>query len=63
MRTETEKTLTKKPLKRSSIFLSENDQRRWLAAAAIAGMSRSELLRVALREKSEEILSRQVANG
>jgi len=62
MKIETEKTLTKKPLRRSSIFLSEADQRRWLAAAAVAGLSRSELLRVALREKVNEILSPQKAN-
>jgi len=53
---KTEKIFTKRPMKVTSIFLTENDRRLWLAAASVAGLSRSELLRQALREKADSIL-------
>jgi hypothetical protein len=58
-----EKIFTKKPMKVTSIFLTENDHRLWLAAASVAGVSRSELLRLALREKSAQILSQPKLEG
>jgi hypothetical protein len=52
-----EKILTKKPMKPTTIFLTESDHRQWLAAASLIGLSRAELIRLALREKTSEILN------
>jgi hypothetical protein len=54
---KTEKVFTKRKMRVTSIFLTELDYRQWLEAASIAGMSRAELMRVALREKTNKILS------
>jgi hypothetical protein len=54
---KTEKTLTKEKMKATSIVMTKNDYRVWLAAASMAGVSRAELLRLALREKAAAILS------
>ena len=56
MKEKDEKVRTKKPMKATTIFLTENDCRQWRAAASLAGISRSELMRLALREKAAAIL-------
>jgi hypothetical protein len=52
-----EKTYTKHKMRVTSVFLTDSDYRVWLAAASMAGISRAELLRLALREKAGSILS------
>jgi hypothetical protein len=48
-------------MRATTIFLTENDCRQWLAAAAVKGISRSELLRQALRATTSEILNQKTA--
>ena len=55
------RTLTKRKMKITSIYLTQGDHASWLAAASVLGISRSELLRLALREKTNKVLSEQVA--
>jgi hypothetical protein len=43
-----------------SFRLPKNDAQKWLAAASVAGISRSQLLREALRDKADLILNRPV---
>jgi hypothetical protein len=52
--------LTKERMRATAIFLTNNDYKIWLEAAAAVRMSRSELLRQALRKEANEILSRLV---
>jgi hypothetical protein len=58
---ENKKILTKRkkpPMRITTILLTETDCRQWLAAASLTGQSRAELIREALREKTNSILSR-----
>jgi hypothetical protein len=59
---KSEKIFTKRKMKVTSVFLTENDHRQWLAAASIAGISRAELIRMALREKTNEILNQSMSD-
>lgn len=63
MKEKTEKLFTKRRMKATTIFLTENDCRQWLAAASLAGISRSELMRTALREKTAAILTKRIGAG
>jgi len=57
-----EKVFTKRKMRVTSVFLTDADHRVWLAAASMAGISRAELLRRALREKSNAILNAPMAD-
>jgi hypothetical protein len=59
---KSEKIFTKRKMKVTSVFLTENDHRQWLAAASIAGISRAELIRMALREKTNEVLNQSMSD-
>jgi hypothetical protein len=58
-----EMVFTKKKMRIATVFMTDDDHRRWLAAASVAGLSRSELLRRALRGMIDEILSRATADS
>jgi ribbon-helix-helix CopG family protein len=53
------KIYTKKPYLYRSFLLPESDARLWTAAAASLGLSQSEFLRRALREKAQQIFRGQ----
>jgi hypothetical protein len=55
---KTKPILTKERMKATAIFLRDDDYKIWLEAAIVARVSRSELLRQALRKEANEILSR-----
>jgi hypothetical protein len=52
--------LTKERMKATAVFLTSNDFKIWLEAATAVRMSRSELLRQALRKEANEILGRSL---
>jgi hypothetical protein len=52
-----ERTYRKPVMRATSIFLTESDCRQWLKASGRVGLSRSEFLRLALREKAAAILT------
>jgi hypothetical protein len=57
-----QKTFTKERMRATAIFLTDNDFKIWLAAAAVRRVSRAELLRQALRQKANEILSQSLSD-
>jgi uncharacterized protein (DUF1778 family) len=50
------RTLTKVPMQLTTVRISNKDSQLCLAAAAIEGVSRSEFLRQALRERANRVL-------
>jgi len=48
--------LTKRRMKWTSVRVPAADRERWFAASKLLGISQSEFLRVALRERCERVL-------
>jgi hypothetical protein len=54
---------TKKAMAFTSVLIPENDKQLWTAAAGNLGVSQSEFLRVALREKARRVLRKRSYTG
>lgn len=54
--------LTKRPMVFAAVRLPVADRERWFAASKLLGVSQSEFLRTALRERAEKVLA-AVGNG
>ena len=49
--------LTKRPMGFAAVRLPQSDRELWFAASKILGVSQSEFLRTALRERAERVLA------
>jgi hypothetical protein len=54
------RTYTKKAMAFTSVLVPEGDKHLWTAAAGNLGISQSEFLRVALREKARRVLRKHM---
>jgi hypothetical protein len=49
--------LTKRPMGFAAVRLPQTDRELWFAASKVLGVSQSEFLRTALRERAERVLA------
>jgi uncharacterized protein (DUF1778 family) len=59
---KTAKTYTKKAMALTSVLIPERDKELWKAAAGNLGISQSEFLRTAVREKARRVIRQQRHN-
>lgn len=50
------RTLTKKPMRMTTLRISDRDKELYVSTAALEGISQAEFLRLAIRERAKRIL-------
>jgi hypothetical protein len=55
--------LTQRPMVFAAVRLPHGDRERWFVASKLLGVSQSEFLRAALRERAERVLAAALTRG